>query len=358
MPVSAFAGVVQPAVLPPSIHELASVSCFSTRRCVAVGTSVTGTAAVATTTNGGTNWATGIVPPGPTALTSVSCSDQRHCAAGGVDATTGAIVSSDDGGTSWTLAALPPGVDAVTAMTCLPSRSCRAIAVLSGRATALASTGSGAGASWDATWTTEGPLPTDLSSVTGLSCPDANDCWAAGSVATDSIHAGGGGATTADGGATWTPWSLPSTVGPLRDVWCGPLADPTSSTGTAAGQFACTAVGTSNTLVSEARAGRGMFVTSVDSGKTWHVQLAPMATADLLAVTCAGGACIAVGTTLATTAKAGVLVLAARRGLVADTWTKAAELSVALPLKGVDCATTVRCVAVGLGTTVTVGTSG
>jgi hypothetical protein len=76
----------------------------------------------------------------------------------------------------------------------------------------------------------------------------------------------------------------------------------------------------------------------------------PPTAADLLGVSCAAGPCVAVGTTVAMSPPAGMVILSGAGGSSAPQWRSAAATAVALPLAGVACVSLSACVAVGEST--------
>ena len=299
-PPSAFTGVLVPTALPAGVTALGAVACPTAARCIGVGRASSGTGAAVTTADGGRSWTVRTVPAGVTVLSSVSCADGRRCAAAGQSGQTGTVVSTTDGGATWGAATLPPGVTDVEALSCRPDLRCTAVAVLSGHLTALVS-GSATGVTWGATWPAAGPLPAGMTSAPGLACTDGRRCWAVGWSATDTAHAAGAGARTTDGGDTWTALTLPTGLGPLDGIWCGGADGGPAATGA---PVSCLAAGTSATGIDAARTGRGVLVATTDGGGTWVGDPVPASVAALRAVTCDGGPCLAVGTTVASSAPA------------------------------------------------------
>ena len=94
-------------------------------------------------------------------------------------------------------------------------------------------------------------------SLTGVSCPTGNDCWAVGSASSDS----GVVVATTDGGTSWSTQTLPSTVTQnppgSRIVRLSSISCPTSNN--------CWAVGATSTS-------SGVVVATTNGGKTWRIQ--------------------------------------------------------------------------------------
>ena len=96
-----------------------------------------------------------------------------------------------------------------------------------------------------------------------------------------------------------------------------------------------------------------MVLTTSDGGVTWVSAPVTDGSADLHAVSCDAGPCIAVGTTVAATAQEGI-VLATGTSTMSGTpttrsvgWRKAKVATVALPLSGAACRSLSSCVVVG-----------
>ncbi len=343
-------GTLTTASLPAPVQALRSVTCVTADRCWAVGsteakaTMPSGPVVVATT-NGGTTWDVQALPPGVGYLSGIACSSTRDCTAVGQMGTTGmgpgAVLTTTDGGSAWTLQAVPTGTTDVTAVDCLTGRPCTALGTVAGRVTELSPVGA-AGA-----WVAGGSLPAAASSATSLSCTDDDHCWATTSNTVDPAHAVGGIAVTADGGTTWTFQTVPVGTGALNAVACtpAPTGAPTSSSGGSA--VTCTAVGTTSTVLSSARVGQGVVLTSTDGGVTWTSAPVPPTAADLLDVSCGAGPCVAVGDTVATTTQGGLVVLTPATGSTAAIWHRAVAAPVPLPLSGVSCVSLSACVVVG-----------
>jgi photosystem II stability/assembly factor-like uncharacterized protein len=176
----------------PSDFVPGGLQCMSAERCVVSGFSQSpdGSAGippgmVLSTSDDGATWATATVPAGLGPLSSISCADAADCVASffGGDGTSSEILTSNDGGQLW----------------------------------------SGAAASG---------LPAAF--VTGVSCPTASDCWAAGMEGAASGGSGGSGAitvtlgpgaegivaSTADGGQTWQDQQLPPGILFVLDITC------------------------------------------------------------------------------------------------------------------------------------------
>jgi photosystem II stability/assembly factor-like uncharacterized protein len=147
-------------LLPAISTTLSGVSCPAAQDCVAVGSQGSGTAAIFTTTNGGSTWTAQTT--GATDLWAVSCPTTSDCwAVGGFGGTDGEIDATTDGGTTWV---------AQTASNPLY------------------------------------PIPGDTYELHGVSCPTTTDCWASGGIGNGSVNGSWGVMeATSNGGST--PWA-------------------------------------------------------------------------------------------------------------------------------------------------------
>lgn len=164
----------------------------------------------------------------------------------------------------------------------------------------------------------------------------------------DVDHVAGGIVATADGGTTWTPETLPSGTGALQGIDCTP--SPTVATTTTAPSSPavdCVAVGTTATGIGATRSGQGVVLTSATGGALWSPAVVSAFIADLFAVSCGAGPCVAVGTTVAAIPASGVVVAAQSTGAAPSAWARARTDTVPLPLAGVSCTSLSACVVVG-----------
>jgi photosystem II stability/assembly factor-like uncharacterized protein len=226
--------VAGPSQLSGSIGP-ALLSCTSASACVAVIKGPKGSAGTAVayiTSNAGATWTES---PLPAAFfpRSLQCFSSGACVAAGLSETpqgnVGAILYSTDGGATWASAAAPSGLGVAISLSCADSSDCLASSrdvgsaatslVGSARTSLLASTDGGT--SWQLVDATG--LPSGI--VTGLSCPDTSDCWAAGFAAPDGSGFQGYLASTADFGETWQQAQLPQGIALVRDVQCPTSTD-------------------------------------------------------------------------------------------------------------------------------------
>ncbi|MGB7051122.1 MAG: hypothetical protein WBG41_06105 [Acidimicrobiales bacterium] len=122
-------------------------------------------------------------------------------------------------------------------------------------------------------------LPLPVNSITSVSCPTKSSCWATGST-----EGGGGNAlgaailATRNGGATWTPESIPNTIGYLSSISCRDASH-------------CVAVGETTTALGM----EGVALVTSDGGRVWAGPPPIAGTTDITAVTCGpSGGCLAV----------------------------------------------------------------
>jgi photosystem II stability/assembly factor-like uncharacterized protein len=211
------------------------LSCVTATRCVAFEIPPSWTSASTTgfdslvTTDGGEEWTTTHLPLGfyPYAL---SCSVASRCVAvgkgpqanaeGSKPGPAMAIYSTNDGAT-WKVGHLPSdngGFPLISALSCADATHCLAVEPLylpNNHMSRILTTRDG-GVKWT-TSTYTSPKPVELVNV---SCPTVADCWASGSQFqsnTEFQHVVSEGyiMTTRNGGATWSPESVPTYQGAL-----------------------------------------------------------------------------------------------------------------------------------------------
>jgi hypothetical protein len=284
---------------------LTSVACPTTDRCLAVGASgpspaaPTGSGLLLESDDGGASWApdpsSPVIPLGPDGLPgdAIDCPSPTICLLGG----NGPAVSTD-GGTNWQPAALPgtlPAGSAAAAVSFpggIPTMACSSPAdcVVDSLPTLYSRDG---GVSWlvsDSSIGTSDPgAPSSGTFSDAVSCGDANGCVAIGIAGpTDTRLAL---SVTTDGGATWTPASLP------------PLLDPTGDQLDANGEpdVVCFGDGRCSAIASMGAAGQSttylVVLESNDGGKTWTLDpLAQTAATDsFIANACSSARCLLAG---------------------------------------------------------------
>jgi hypothetical protein len=339
---------MEASTLPAPVQSLRAVACPSSRNCWAVGsTTATATtpsgAVVVGSDDGGATWTVEPTPPSVGYLSAIACATTRACTAVGQVGQTGvgpgAVLTTTDGGTTWVLGTVPAGTTDVTAVDCRPGGACTALGQVAGRVTTLTRSSSD-------TWSSGGTLPPADSTATGLTCTDAVHCWATAAQAVDVAHVVGVIAVTSDGGATWTPQTVPVGTGALQGIDCTPGTTANGRVTDGLGA-SCVAVGTTATVLGGARSGRGVVLTSATGGRSWTAAPVTATAADVLAVSCVAGPCVAVGTAIASAPQAGVVVLTGSGTGPGAAWGRAAVTPVALPLTGVSCVSLSTCVVVG-----------
>ena len=167
-------------------------------------------------------------------------------------------------------------------------------------AAACATSGSDQGASTPSTIAPGSPwlgglttvtLPSPVNSLNALDCVTALRCWAVGStIGTAGAPNGAAVVDTANGGATWTVESIPTTVGYLSAISCSDVRH-------------CTAVG----QATQTSDGQGAIIVTADGGASWTPATVPAGALDVTAVACQlDRRCLAMATT-----EAGTVALAA-----------------------------------------------
>jgi hypothetical protein len=386
--------------VPAPVNTLSGLDCVSAKKCWAIGSTVGGddganAAALIGTVNGGATWAAEAIPPTVGYLSGIACTDTIHCTAVGQAAgptgTQAVAIMTLDGGVRWGPVVIPPSVVDLTAITCEHDGRCMAVGTTPMGSVALVSMSSGA------TWTQGGSLPAAMSGATAVSCTADGSCWVTGHTVTDLNHVTGILALSTNDGATWATVAIPTGAGNLTGLSCltgsptGVGAFPTPPTTTTAPLPAtattttahlpgstkvsattstsisttttvappttttvppvgvpgvrCTVVGTTATTLDAARVGHGLMFTTDNGGATWSSQALDATSASLNDVSCAAvGACVAVGSSVATVPQAGVVLVSGSRS---SPWRRPAWVGFPQPLTAVSCVSVTHCVAVG-----------
>jgi len=294
--------------------DLRGISCPSTHKCVAVGSSGT----IVTSADGGATWTsrtTGI----RNELTSVSCPSVRVCVAVGAGVSLGqgissahVILTTADGGATWTSKTYA-GLVFLQSVSCPSTHRCVAVG------DNLIQTSADDGSTWTyRTWDNNHQV------VNGVNCPSVHVCVAVGINATI--------VTSADGGATGTnrPHPLSASYETLNAVSCASVR-------------ACVAVG--STWDSKSRQVVGIVLTSRNGGVSWA--RASNLAGDLSSVSCPSTKrCVAVG-------NGGTIQESTDGGGI---WRKD-TVGVSILLSGISCARVSVCVAVGEKGTILQGRS-
>jgi hypothetical protein len=361
-PTVRFAPVI---ALPPSTTgagSLDGVSCPSATSCVAVGDNARGQAgwSAADEADGTWTWSRFETLPRPSLLpdllASVSCPTPTRCVAVGyaedgyvpASWSTGYAITASamlvNGSWTWTtpaeLSAGTTGVDRLTSVSCPSQSECVAVG-LDVAQQGVATSASLGGASWS--WSSAqlvAPDPTGRGELRGVSCPTPSVCVAVGD--DDASHLGvptGTGVTTlatlSSGRWTWsTEAPLPGAPGSvsLESVSCSDAMH-------------CVAVGRDNHLAGVASVG-----SLVDGVSTWTdaTTFDPSSLAAVSSVTCTASSCVAVGVDPG----GGGVYIRAPGALPADEWYPPRVLPGALDPtavpEAVACAMADDCVTVGV----------
>ncbi len=194
------------------------IDCVSSTTCWLAGTNEVPpyygyNPAAASTTDGGATWTVFSNLPagissgtlGTYSLGDISCVSAMSCVAvGGLNypGGTAAIVSTSDGGTSWSMSADPTlaGMQLLFSVSCLPpasaagSPTCYAAGTVSNAAGPAVIVSHDGGATWGGLQTFD-----DTGWLNSISCINAEHCWAAGSGTSVALVG------TSNGGSSWLP---------------------------------------------------------------------------------------------------------------------------------------------------------
>jgi photosystem II stability/assembly factor-like uncharacterized protein len=322
--------VGQPA--PRGIGDLNAVSCPDADHCWAVGVAPPATTdpVVAVTKNGGVQWsAQPLALPISPALTGISCPLPGQCVAVGSTGSNppaGTVLTTHNGGSTWQATVAPVGALAVTSVWCSSGTSC--VALVSDGTIFWTATTSNFGHAW----TRAGNLPSGMEDPGALSCDAANTCLVAGNTATTAGHAQGAIAISADGGATWSPATVPAATGLLQSATCAGIA-------------VCVAGGSSATTVNQVAPSQGALLSSGDGGHTWTTSAMVPPVDDIFGLACPSArVCAMVGTRWMSGVGVGAVALSANGGA---SFRRSSTAYTPLSLTAVACPTATACVAVG-----------
>ena len=318
-------GVGQPSAFLGA--NLSAVGCGSTGRCVAVGTSFepNPTApAVSTSDDGGLSWqsAGGSVPSGATLLGG-SCA-ARVCMVTGRSLLGALVYASPRPGAGFSPSARIEAGSLAQSVACAGLRWCLAISADSTHVWAASTLDAGS------TWTTGGTLPATTATVLRLSCSSPSDCLASAASTTGAAEL----LVTHDGGASWTPATLPSQPAALSVLGA-----------------ACENATQCFAVVSTSQAGASTLLTSADGGSTFSASEAPALVAAPLAVACASTTCVEVGKSASGAAAAAQLPTAVSGRQLSLSYASPT------PLLSVSCSSASRCVAASSASLVALSTS-
>ncbi len=202
--------------------------------------------------------------------TGVSCGDVRHCwAVGFGTGATAAIDATTNSGTTWSAQVVPSSVSVLAAVSCPDKLDCLAVGSAGPTGAVVATTDGGA------VWTL-GQDPAGAAAVTGIDCTSKRNCVA---LATDGTTYWSSVST--DGGLTWArDGNLPTGM-----TAPGGLACPSAVLCLVAG-YVPTGPGH----------GAGAIATTVDGAASWTAATLPAGVGILRGLTCAGSTCLAAGT--------------------------------------------------------------
>ncbi len=155
-------------LIPSNVNSLQDINCPTINNCVAVGTDAFGNGVVITSSNG-TSFANQTLPPGNGDLTSVSC-NSTFCMASGVNTSNSADVAlkSSDYGSTWAETTIPTSSYQYK-ISCPADQLCFGINNNNVYAT------TDAGSTWNAI-----NVPSSLSALLAISCPNSSSCFATG----------------------------------------------------------------------------------------------------------------------------------------------------------------------------------
>ena len=281
---------------------------------------------VVSTSNGGSSWAptTGSIPPGIAFLDSISCPSSTECVAVGAGLSSPStspaqIAVTTDGGTTWSPVSVS-GVDELAGVSCPTTSACTAVGYgSSGGAVIISTADADTTASGGSTWT-PATVPSGVSYLGAVSCPSSTTCYATG-------YTTSGPAIIAElGGASWVSQAPPVGLVDVTAISC-----PTTST--------CFAGAVPNTSGGFADP---VAIVTTDSGTQWVSEPLPSAGSAFSLVTgvsCASTtACVLVADNTVFDTADGIHWFASGQPFSGGEGVRAAS-----------CASTVDCWAVGIG---------
>jgi hypothetical protein len=242
------------------------ITCPTSQKCVAVGSTKGGGALIETSSDGGAHFTSMPVPTMAPGLNGVECISASQCMAVG---STKVLISEDGGGT-WELVATP-SVEPLNSVACQNALACAAVGGGGENGTDIYTTNGGT------TWL-NGTNPGPPMDAIGVVCPSTT-CIAAG----ETMY------VSTNGGAVWSakgigPGTTASGTNGVFAVSC-----PTTTT--------CLGLGPDPEGLYQPT-DPGALLVSTDGGSTWVNNSAslPASTATLQAMACAGpNTCVAVG---------------------------------------------------------------
>ena len=193
--------------IPTGSYWLSGVSCLSSSRCVAVGEaqptsgSGPGLGIVYVTTDGGTSWSSRSVSGNVGPLSSISCTTTKFCLAGQQSpGETDVFVETTDGGQTWETQITSTNKGGIASVSCDSASACVAVGSTATGPTIL--TTSDGGAQW-----TGRPTPLGIETLASVSCKTGTTCVAVGGTLQRNTIA-----ASADAGSSWANDSLASPI--------------------------------------------------------------------------------------------------------------------------------------------------
>ena len=165
----------------------ASLQCFASGECLALGNSVGPTGTETTigiySTDGGTSWSTSQLPPSFAFGWDISCTSSTACMVTGTVRGGSAVAVSSDGGQVWTLANTPlasTGAVTLNWLACAGEATCFVSGIPfsggeSGVPSAFVAGTSDAGSTWQVSH-----LPAGVDAIGTVSCPTSTACYGFG----------------------------------------------------------------------------------------------------------------------------------------------------------------------------------
>jgi len=368
-----------------TLANLRGASCPTASRCWAVGSNE-GAPVVLASADGGATWALQPLPAGAGYLHAVTCVSIVRCwTAGEADlggSSSGVVFATADGGATWTaqLDTPPDQASFLDGVSCADASHCVVVGELRSPAGTAFTAAAYTTADGGGTWTPATSFPAGLSSLTGVACPTVTTCRATGTRLLDQTQVSYSAAlvTSADGGATWSPRTIPAGIESLTGIACPSTAACTAigyrvASGAARGVVLGTSDGGAHWAAATVPAGTGNLdgvscvtaarcwavgysgvgsdatgqVIATNGGGTWSAQTPPAGTGYLDAVACAGASdCMAAGST-ALGGPTGATVIGTSDG--GSSWAQRFGQAARVLLESVACPTASTCWAVGEG---------
>ncbi len=295
--------------LPTEIGVVASFSCASAGTCAVLGLDLAGNPVFLETTNGGQTWSMRAGPPelnANTKVNTIDCLSATTCLAvvsGYKGSGYAAALTTSDGGASWSHAALPASFVPMLGAQCLSGGTCVMTGFDSvtpgGSATPVDSGAAVYSTDGGATWS-PASVPPGTGILRELSCANATDCVTTSF--SDRTTAHSTVLRSTDGGATWTDVAGTG----LSDALVGDISCPASSECWASGLLGLPGGGNTG-LASEPR---GLLALSADQGQSWQPAQLPAGVRAIVNVSCPSmNTCYAFGIRSAHTGRAVFVLL-------------------------------------------------